>query len=166
MKITKLLILIILAILISNCTNKKTAEDPVEKENLTEAVEKSSMESTLFERLGETEGITKIVEGLLNTHVENQVVSRFFTPIQQDQEKMDLFIKHVVEFMSAGTGGDAVYTGKDLISAHKGMQITEAEFLSATDDIMAVLSDNNIDEESKKDVLYIFFNLKAQVIAQ
>jgi len=44
------------------------------------------------------------------------------------------------------------------------LQITEKEFLSATDDILIVLSNNNIDEESKKDMLYILYSLKSAVI--
>ena len=59
----------------------------------------------------------------------------------------------------AGAGGPETYTGKDMISAHKGMNITEAEYAAVTEDILMALSKNHIDDATAKDVTAIFDSL-------
>ena len=66
----------------------------------------------------------------------------------------------------AGTGGNVTYKGKDMQNAHKGMQLSGMEFIDVISDIMMVLKQHNIDEESRKDVLYILYSFKDQIIAQ
>jgi len=51
-----------------------------------------------------------------------------------------------------------------MVTTHKGMNISEQEFLAVIDDIMAAMDKNNLGEEEKKDVLAILYSLKEQVI--
>lgn len=87
-------------------------------------------------------------------------------PLKEDSAHFESFKILVKEFLAAGTGGGATYTGKGLPTAHKGLHTTEKEFLSAVDDILMVLSKHNIDEETKKDMLYILYSMKGAVIGK
>ena len=156
MRIIKLLSVFALALIISNCSEAKKQNEV--------AVNENPIEKTLFDRLGGDEGIAVIVDGIVEIHLENPVVNHLFIPLTKEPSHLESVKKHLREFLSSGTGGGAVYSGKDLPTAHKGMQITEKEFLSATDDILVVLSNNNIDEQTKKDMLYILYTLKDAVI--
>jgi hemoglobin len=51
-----------------------------------------------------------------------------------------------------------------MLSAHKGMNISEQEYLVVVDDIMGVLDKHNIDETAQKDVLAILYSLKGEII--
>lgn len=159
MKTTKLLSLLLFFLIIS-CTSNVKEKKVIEKE--TQIIEVKSL--SLFERLGEEEGVSSIVDGIMEAHIVNPDIKHVFLPIYNNSERLEVFNKHVKEFLSAGTGGGATYTGKDLPTAHKGLNTTEKEFMSAVDDILMVLDQNNIDEETKKDMLYILYSLKGVVI--
>ena len=53
-----------------------------------------------------------------------------------------------------------------MVSAHKGMNISHAEYMHVVDDIFAALDKNAIDENTKKDVLAILWSLKGMIISQ
>jgi hemoglobin len=164
MKTIKLLSVFVLALIITNCSEGKKQKEVAINENITEAMHEKPVEKSLFDRLGGDKGIATIVDGIVAIHLENPEINHLFIPLTKDPVHLENVKKHLREFLSSGTGGNAVYSGKDLPTAHKGMQITENEFLSATDDILTVLSANNIDEETKKDMLYILYTLKGAVI--
>ena len=53
-----------------------------------------------------------------------------------------------------------------MVTAHTGMNISPAEYMHVIDDIFSALDKNNIDEESKKDVLSILWSLKGMMIGK
>jgi hemoglobin len=165
MKTKQLITIMILSIFLSNCSNKKP-EDKMAIEETIAIVEEVSIEASLFSRLGGEEGISAIVDDIVKAHLVNPEIKQVFMPLANDPARLESFKTHVKEFLSAGTGGGATYTGKDLPTAHKGLNTTEKEFLSATDDILLVLSNHGIDEETKKDMLYILYSMKGAVIGK
>ncbi len=70
----------------------------------------------------------------------------------------------VATFFITGSGGPSVYEGKDMLTAHRGMNIDEGEFVAALDDAMAALDKNGIGEREKQEVLFILYGLKAEVV--
>jgi hemoglobin len=68
------------------------------------------------------------------------------------------------EFLAFGSGGLPAYSGLDMAAAHKGMNISEQEFMSATDDILGALDKNKVGEDARKDVLAILYSLKEAII--
>ena len=122
------------------------------------------MKKTLYERLGEFKGITVLVDDVVDIHMSNPSVSPRFLPLKERPEQLAVIKQHTVNFFCAGSGGPQSYGGRDMISTHKGMNISEQEFLAVVDDIMAAMDKNSLGEEEKKDVLAILFSLKEQVI--
>jgi hemoglobin len=68
------------------------------------------------------------------------------------------------EFFCAGAGGPQAYTGKDMLSAHKGMNISEQEYLAVTDDIVGAMTQQQLDEGTKNEVIGILYSLKGHII--
>ncbi|SFF31647.1 group I truncated hemoglobin [Sunxiuqinia elliptica] len=124
------------------------------------------MEKSLFERLGGTDGITQIVDDAIDAHMNNPQVSARFLPYREMPEQLALVKKHSVEFFSEGSGGPTKYSGKDMSIAHRGMNISPAEYMHVLDDILETLDKHKIDEGTKKDVLSILWSLKDMIIAQ
>ncbi|TDN97646.1 group I truncated hemoglobin [Sunxiuqinia elliptica] len=124
------------------------------------------MEKSLFERLGGTDGITQIVDDAIDAHMNNPQVSARFLPYREMPEQLALVKKHSVEFFSEGSGGPTKYSGKDMSTAHRGMNISPAEYMHVLDDILETLDKHKIDEGTKKDVLSILWSLKNMIIAQ
>jgi hemoglobin len=116
------------------------------------------MES-LYERLGGTEGITAIASDLVDIHVANPVIAPRYA--SSDLAK----VKHAAAtFFISGTGGPNVYEGKDMLAAHKGMNISNDEFVAVLDDAMAALDKNGIGQREKEEVLSVFFSMKGDIV--
>ena len=119
------------------------------------------MSETLYERLGGTEGIQRIANDLIDNHMGNPRISRRFAVSDLANLK-----KVAAEFFISGTGGPNVYNGKDMVSAHKGMNINDEEFMAMLDDAMGALEKNNVGQREKEEVLYIFYSLRGDVVLQ
>ena len=70
----------------------------------------------------------------------------------------------LVEFFCAGSGGPETYSGQDMVATHKGMNISEQEFVAVLDDAMASLETNGIDAPTRTEVLGILWSLKGEVV--
>ena len=121
-------------------------------------------EASLFQRLGGSAGIKAIVDDIVARHMENPVILARFRPYLDTPEKIDAVKKHTCAFLEAGSGGNAQYTGRSMKAAHRGMNISEAEFMAALDDILAALDKRGVDEQSRNDVLAISYSLKADIL--
>lgn len=118
------------------------------------------MTATLYQRLGEAEGIARIVEDVMANHLANPLVKTRFENIK-DLERAKRMAR---EFFGAGSGGPDPYTGKDMVAAHQGMNISEQEYLAAMDDIVGAMDKNQCDGATKNDVIAILYSLKGHII--
>ncbi len=117
------------------------------------------MAVTLFEKLGKEEGIAAISSDVVDLHMKNPKIGVRFS-----NSNVPAMKKAVTEFFITGSGGPQVYTGKDMLSVHKNMNISDNEYMAAVDDVMAALTKNNIDDAVKAEVLYIFYTLRPEVV--
>lgn len=115
--------------------------------------------TSLYDRLGRQEGIARITRSLIDNHLANPLVNARYAA--SDMGKVE---KRVVEFFCAGAGGPETYSGKDMLATHKGMNISEQEFVTVVDDAMAALDTNGIDPATRNEVLAILWSLKGDVI--
>ncbi len=116
--------------------------------------------STLYERLGGEEAITKLVDDAVDAHFANKTIATRFEVV----EDVDHAKRMLVEFFCAGSGGPQEYTGRDMLTTHKGMNISEEEYIAAIDDVFLAMNKNNIGEQEQKDVLAILYSLKGDII--
>ena len=114
------------------------------------------MESmSLFERLGGSSGIQTLVHDIVALHLENPVIQTRFRPYLETPARFEAIVQQLCAFLEAGSGSSARYTGRSMQEAHRGMNINEAEYMAATDDILTALRMHQLDEQTQKDVLAI-----------
>ncbi len=118
------------------------------------------MSNTLYQRLGGADGLARIVDDVVAAHLANPIVKTRFEHVQD----LGRLKKMALEFFSAGAGGPVAYTGKDMVSAHRGMNISEQEYLAVMDDIVGALDKNRVAEDARKDVVAILYALKGDII--
>ena len=118
------------------------------------------MTTTLYKRLGGADGIARLVDDVIAAHLENPIVKNRFENIK-DMEHAKRMAR---EFFCAGSGGPESYTGKDMLAAHKGMNISEQEYLAVMDDIVGAMNKHELDEGTKNDVIAILYSLKGNII--
>lgn len=119
---------------------------------------------SLFERLGGSAGINAIVDDIVRAHMANPAIRARFLPYQDKPEKMDIVKKHLCAFLEAGSGGPAQYTGRTMRDTHRGMNVSEREYMATIDDILEVLRKHSIDDQTQKDVLAIAYSLKDDIM--
>jgi len=115
--------------------------------------------SSLYERLGGTEGITAIASDLVDLHLGNPRIAPRY--VESDIPKVK---NAAATFFIAGTGGPSVYEGKDMLSAHRGMNIDNDEFMAVLDDAMEALKKNGIGQREKEEVLSILYGMKGDIV--
>ncbi|APX23578.1 MAG: group 1 truncated hemoglobin [Rhodobacteraceae bacterium] len=124
------------------------------------------MEQTLYSRLGGQPGIKGLVDDIIEAHMNNPTLGPRFLPYREKPAELDAAKAHLCDFLGAGSGGPEEYTGRDMVAAHRGMNISAAEYMAALDDIMTTLADHEIDDQTCKDVLMISFTLKSEIMGQ
>lgn len=117
------------------------------------------MTTSLYERLGGTRGITRIASDLVDLHLANPRIGTRFA-----SSNVEALKNGAATFFITGTGGPAVYEGKDMLGAHKGMNIDSGEFLAVLDDALEALEKNEIGQREKEEVLYIFYSMKSEIV--
>jgi len=122
--------------------------------------------TTLYEKLGGADGIAKIVDDIVEAHLNNPTIKARFLPYLEKPERVAEIKKHNREFLGAGSGGPEIYSGRSMLETHRGMNISEAEYMAVTDDIMHVLEKNGVGESARNEVLAITFGLKGDIIRQ
>ncbi len=118
------------------------------------------MPSTLYERLGGEESIKQLAADILDNHYRNPLLRTRFEKVS-DRAALE---RHSVEFLCAGSGGPQTYTGKDLVSAHRHMNIDSQELIAAIDDIVAAMTKNGYADAEKNEVVAILYSLKGDVL--
>lgn len=119
-----------------------------------------TMSATLYERLGGVERITALAKDLIELHMTNPRIKTRFEQVK-DRAKLE---RNTIDFICAGSGGPQTYTGKDVLSAHRHMNIDEQELVSAIDDMMTAMTKNGYEQAEKNDVLAILYSLKGDVV--
>lgn len=120
----------------------------------------SQATATLYERLGRHDGITRITRELIKNHMANPLVNIRYSQVKD----MDRLERNVIDFFCAGAGGPETYGGKDILSTHRGMNVSEQEFVTVIDDAMAALETCGVDAPTRNEVLAILWSLKGEVV--
>ena len=117
------------------------------------------MSGTLYERLGGTEGITRLAGDVVDNHLINPAIAPRFVGADPARLK-----RAAATFFIAGTGGPNVYEGKDLLTAHQRMNISSAEFMAVLDDALTAMAKNAIGQREQEEVLFALYSMRSQVV--
>lgn len=120
----------------------------------------SETTATLYDRLGRRDGITRITRELIKNHLANPLVNSRYGQIKD----MDRVERNVIDFFCAGSGGPEAYNGKDMLSTHRGMNVSEQEFVTVIDDAMAALQTCGVEVPVRNEVLAVLWSMKGEVI--
>lgn len=117
------------------------------------------MSTSLYERLGAARGIQAIANDLVDNHVNNPTIATRFA-----KSDLGALKKTAADFMIAGTGGENNYKGMDMLTAHKGMNISALEFMAVLDDALDALTKHNIGQREQEEVLFILYSMRSQIV--
>ena len=145
----------------AGCGGKKTADTTTTGTGTDTGSGEAVAKAPLYDRLGKTEGITKVVE-LFVTNVGNDKVinARFVkSDLKALKEKLVLQI-------CEATGGPCKYEGvhKDMKTTHTGMKITEEEFTAMVGDLVAALNEAGVPKPEQDELLGALAAMKPDIV--
>jgi len=119
-------------------------------------------EKTLYERLGGYDGISAVVEDFLGALGKDPMFARFGPGRSEDSHhRAKQLIKDQICWL---TGGPCVYIGRDMATAHQGLEITQKEWDASVQHLQATLIKLKVGEKEQKEVLAAVDKLKADII--
>ncbi len=118
-------------------------------------------EKPLYDRLGEYDAILELTTEIVRLHNINPDFTRFMGDI--DGEKL---AKDVADFVSTGTGGPKVYTGRDMPTAHAHLELSSADFLSAGSDVNKAMQNLGYGDQEIQEMICILVSMKDLVITR
>ena len=83
------------------------------------------------------------------------------TPKNVEDFKRGLF-----QFVAAATGGPQEYKGADMVTAHKGMNITNEQFDAMVSHLKAAMDKNGIAADAQRDLTQVFNGTRGAIVQQ
>ena len=102
----------------------------------------------LYERLGGRDALRAVVTDIVELHFTEPLTA----PLCKGVDKAKL-IAHVVDFLCQVSGGPEKYTGRDMVTAHAHLGMTDVHFMAAGEQIMRVLGKYNVPSPETQEVM-------------
>ncbi|MBM3568474.1 MAG: group 1 truncated hemoglobin [Alphaproteobacteria bacterium] len=118
-------------------------------------------ERSLYDRLGGRTALVAVVDDFTARMAADDRVNKHFA-------KTDIpkFKAHLVDQLCQVSGGPCQYTGRDMPTAHKGMNVTLAEFDITGGHLAATLDKFNVPMREKNEVLSVAGSLRDQIVGK
>lgn len=132
---------------------------------------------TLYDRLGGEEKIAAIVGDMTARVIADPRVNFERTDVSKGvigsvkeweptPEKVALFKRHMIEFLTLASGGPAQYSGRDMREVHKGLRITNNEFDAMVGDIKASMDRVGVARREQRDLLAVVETTRKEIVEQ
>lgn len=119
-------------------------------------------EKSLYDRLGGYDAITAVANNLLPRLMADEQLGRFWAHRGDDgvaREKQLL-----IDFLCHNAGGPMYYTGRSMITSHRGMGISGSDWDRFMNHVRATLTHFELPERETADVLGFIQSTKSEIV--
>lgn len=127
---------------------------------------KMAKDASLYSRLGGKKGITTVVNDFVGFVANDGRINKFFADTASNPKRLASFKGKLVDQICQASGGPCKYTGKDMKAAHKGMNISDADFNALVEDLVKSLDKNHVGETEKGQLLGALGPMKGDIVGQ
>jgi hemoglobin len=117
--------------------------------------------SSLYDRLGGKEAIVAVVDDFRSRVAADPRINKFFAAADMNHLRAML-----IEQLCQATGGPCQYSGKDMRSAHVGLNLTAAHFDALVENITQTLDKLKVGAREKEELVGLLGSMKPDVIGQ
>ncbi len=125
------------------------------------ASQKYTGKDALYQELGRSEGITRVVDLFFQRINADARINTLFRNVDHDDLR-----RLVIEQMCAASGGPCTYTGRSMEESHSGLNLTDADFDAFVGDLVTAMNEANVAKSTQKKLLAILGPMRAQVVGQ
>ena len=119
-------------------------------------------EKSLYERLGGYDAIFAVTNDLLDRMEKDPQLGRFWQHRSEDGVKRERQL--IVDFLCASSGGPLYYKGRDMKLSHKGMRISESDWMIFLNHADATLKAFNVPRAEYDEVVAFVQSTKADIV--
>jgi hemoglobin len=116
-------------------------------------------EKSLYQRLGGGAAVEAAVDAFYVRVLGDERIRDFFENINMNKQR-----RKQKEFLSAAFGGPDPWSGKDLRSAHSGLELKEEHFLAVAENLQKTLEEMEVPKELVAEVMAIAASTKDTVL--
>jgi hemoglobin len=117
----------------------------------------------LYDRLGGAKAVIKVVDDF----VANVIADPKIRPVHKkhfEDENIGVLKKKLIDQIGEATGGPQKYTGKSMKDAHKGLDITNADFDALIANVRKALDDNKAAAADRDELLKMLEGMRLEVV--
>jgi hemoglobin len=115
--------------------------------------------ASLYERLGEIEAITSVVDSFVARCAGDGRITRKF-----ERSDIPRLKKMLVDQVCEAAGGPRTYTGRDMKETHDGMGVTAGEFDALVEDLIATLDEFNVPGAEQEELLAALAPMRDDIV--
>lgn len=116
-------------------------------------------DASLYERLGKKPAIEAVVKDFTQNVLKDERINGFFIGAEPDRLN-----RLLIEQICQASGGPCTYTGKDMVTVHTGMNITESQFNALVEDLVKSLNKYQVPEREQKELLTLLGSMKGAIV--
>lgn len=114
---------------------------------------------SVYEQVGGQVGVEKIANAFIDEIQYDKQILEFFL-----ETNIDRFHEKFIEHVCVHLGGPCTYTGDDMLTVHKGMNITEADFNRVVALLINAMTQVGIPHRVQNQVLAKFAPMRGDMI--
>jgi hemoglobin len=115
----------------------------------------------LYDRLGGKDAIQAVVDDFIGNVADDARINKRFANADIPRLKTKL-----VEQICEASGGPCKYTGATMLDAHRGMNVTDAEFTALVEDLVKSLDKFKVPAQEKTELLTALGGMKGQIVGK
>ena len=119
---------------------------------------------SLYTQLGGYDALAAVTDDFITRLATDPELGKFFVGLN-DASKQRVR-QHVIDFLCNATGGPCLYLGQDMKTAHKGLHITEAEWNTSAQHLVATLNKFKVPQPQQTAVMGAISALKGDIVGQ
>lgn len=153
------------AALAVGCHNNKSSAD----NNQRKAQVTPAPANDLYHRIGESK-LRSVVNDLVDASAKDPKVAldkagqaRHWNETPENVRK---FKDGLFQFLAASTGGPQIYHGPDMVTAHKGMDITGEQFDAMLTHLKQAMDKNHVPADQQKELTQVFNGTRGAIVQQ
>lgn len=117
---------------------------------------------SLYQRLGGYDALAAVTDDFIGRLVTDSSLNRFFGGHGKDSQGR--IRQLVLDQLCAVTGGPCVYIGRDMKTTHAGLGITQANWDTSVQLLVATLNKFKVPQQEQQEVLTAVSTLKGDIV--
>ena len=131
---------------------------------VTAGAQKAAKQASLYDRLGGKKAITAVVDEFVGRVAADNRINHFFAATASNPAQLTSFKMKLVDQICEASGGPCKYTGKDMMTAHRGMGISTADFNALVEDLVGALDKFKVGAAEKNQLLGVLGPMQGQIV--